>query len=240
MSAVVCRVEAGVAHVELDRPDRLNALNASMRAELRRTWRDLAENPEVRVVLVSGRGRAFCAGVDTAELSGMGDRTPGIPDRDWLPTQALSVPVMVAVHGACIGAGLRLLADADLAVAGESAWLRDPHVSCAQSSGPVALALAGVASPAAVAPLVLAGASHRIDAAEALRLGLVSQVVPDDALLSHAQDLAAAIADQPTAAVRATVQVLRGVRSARTGDGLAAAWAGLHPLPATTPEGTLR
>lgn len=232
---VVCSVDRGVAHVELARPDRLNALTAQMREELYRLWRDLADHSGVRAVLLTGRGRAFCAGVDAGEIADVADRAPGVPDRDWLPSQALAVPIVVAVHGACIGAGLRLLADADVVLAAESAWLRDPHVSLGQSSGPLGLALAGATSPAAVAPLVLAGSAYRMSAADAMRRGLVSDVVADDLLSEQALTLARAIADQPAPAVRATVSVLRGVRAARTGDGLAAAWAGMD-RPTTSPD----
>jgi enoyl-CoA hydratase/carnithine racemase len=229
-------LEDGVLTVHLDRPERLNALDTAMRAELADLWDAVADDPQVRVVVVTGRGRAFCAGADTADLPGGAPRVPGPPARDLVPSPRVEVPVLVAVNGPCIGGGLRLVAHADIVLAGESAWFSDPHVSLGQTSGPCALGLAAKASAAAVAPLVLAGAGHRMDAREAREVGLVSEVLADPDLLPRARELARAIAAQSPTAVRRTVAVLRAQVRAAAGDGWDAAWAAIDEMW-THPDG---
>ncbi|WP_219924256.1 enoyl-CoA hydratase/isomerase family protein [Nocardioides campestrisoli] len=226
-------VEAGVAEVRLARADRLNALSSRMRAELAALWRELAADPSVRVVVVTGEGRAFSAGADFEELAptdaaDAGDARPA--PADFVPSPVLEVPVLVAVNGLCLGGALRFVADADVVLAAEDAWFSDPHVSLGQTSGPCALGLAARAGSAAVAPLALAGAAYRMDARQAQAVGLVSEVVPSERLLERAHELARMIAVQSPTAVRRTLALLRRRTRAQVEDLMPDAWAAIDEM----------
>lgn len=219
----------GVAEVRLSRTDRLNALDGRMRGELAALWPLLAADVSVRVVVVTGAGRAFSAGADFKELAAVA-REPGAPRQDYLPSPVLEVPVLVAVNGLCLGGALRFVADADVVLAAEDAWFSDPHVSLGQTSGPCALQLAARTSSAAVAPLVLAGAAYRMDARHAQAIGLVSEVLPADRLLERAHELAGMIAAQSPTAVRRTLALLRGRTRGQVEELLPDAWAAIDEM----------
>lgn len=216
--------ESGVLTVRLDRPESLNALNVRMRGELADLWEEVGADPLVRVVVIAGTGRAFCAGADMKEFGELAARADGDSSpRDYVPSAHVAAPILVAVNGACIGGALRLVADADVVLASDRAWFSDPHVSLGQTSGPVAVALAAKSSATAVAPLVLAGGGFRWSADAAKDAGLVSEVVTHDALEARVGELATAIAAQSPAAVRRTVALLRA-QAAPDPDLMAHAW----------------
>lgn len=225
-------VADGVAEVRLARAERLNALDSRMRSELVALWPLLAADAAVRVVVVTGAGRAFSAGADFKELAGTGAPAGGRSGRgpDYLPATVLEVPVLVAVNGLCLGGALRFVADADIVLAGEDAWFSDPHVSLGQTSGPCAVELAARAGSSAVAPLVLAGSAYRMDARQAQAVGLVSEVLPDDRLLDRAHELARMIAAQSPTAVRRTLALLRRRTRAQVADVLPDAWAAIDEM----------
>ncbi|WP_407318559.1 crotonase/enoyl-CoA hydratase family protein [Isoptericola halotolerans] len=133
MSHVTCTVSDGVADVRLDRPDKLNALSLAMVHDLGATARRLRRDPTVRAVVLSGTGRAFCAGMDLGSAA----RDPRGTARAFVPTwrgtnplqeacwawRRLPVPVVAATHGAVLGAGLQLALAADLRVtATDARW----------------------------------------------------------------------------------------------------------------------
>jgi enoyl-CoA hydratase/carnithine racemase len=209
MSELLVERVDGVLSVTLNRPDALNALTIAMRRDLDALWREAREDRSVRCVLVTGAGRAFCAGADTGELSEMGSSPEEGLALQFGPAAVLDVPVVLAVNGLCVAAGLRFLADADIVLAAEDAWFSDPHVALGQTSGIVALQLAARTSPAAVAPLLLSGPAYRMGAREALGLGLVSQVHPAPDLGARATELTQRIAAQSPSAVRSTLALLR-------------------------------
>lgn len=216
----------GVLSVTLNRPDQLNALSFAMQRELADVWAAAQGDPEVHCVLVTGAGRAFCAGADVTDLAAMSaPRRAGTERLEFCPAASLDVPVVVAVNGLCIGAGLRFLADADVAIASERAWFSDPHVTVGQLGIPVAVALAEKASTAAVAQLFLSGSRFRMPAAQALAAGLLGQVVDAGELGTRAQEIATSIAAQSPTAIRATVAALRRQHRAALGDQVAQAWA---------------
>jgi enoyl-CoA hydratase/carnithine racemase len=217
--------DEGVLTVTLNRPGRLNALSISLRKELHSLWQRVRQDPAVRCVVLTGSGRAFSAGADTSELPAMSASPAAQAGLEFCPAAVIDVPVILAVNGLCLAGALRLLADADIALAAGSAWFSDPHVSLGQTSGPVAAQLAAKSSSAAIAPLVLGGAGFRMTAADACRLGLVHEVVADAELLHRARELAAMIAAQSPTAVRATLAILRRRTRAAVAEELADAWA---------------
>jgi enoyl-CoA hydratase/carnithine racemase len=226
MGEVLTDLRDGVLTVTLHRPSRLNALSVSLQRELAGLWARVGGDAGIRCIVVTGAGRAFCAGADAADLDAM--TAPQSRDRgriEFCPAACVDVPVLVAVNGLCLGAGLRLLADADMAIASDLAWFSDPHVSVGQLATPVALALAEKCSAAAVARLFLSGSSFRMPAAQALSAGLVSEVVAADELNPRATEIAASVAAQSPAAIRATVAALRRRHREALRTQVAQAWA---------------
>ncbi len=134
MSHVTCRVEDGVAHVRLDRPDKLNALTLDILDDLVATAQALRKDRTLRAVVISGEGEAFCAGLDFASVLRQPRRvaTSFVP-RPWRGTNTfqeacwawrrLPVPVIAAVHGHCLGGGLQIALAADFRIATpDSRW----------------------------------------------------------------------------------------------------------------------
>lgn len=212
---IVVHADGPVLHVALHRPDRMNAFDWAMTGELTGLWRRAAQDRSVRVVVLTGTGRAFCSGADVGDLEG--ERRPrgaGVEDElAFLPGPHLEVPVIVAVNGICAGGGLHFVADADIVIASESATFVDPHVSVGQVSAlePVSLALR-VPIPRLLR-LALLGRGERLDAAGALACDLVSEVVADEDLVPRARELAALVTANSPAAVAATRRALRSLEA---------------------------
>ncbi len=228
MAFTTIRVERSehVLSVTLNRPEQRNAFDWAMRGELTQLWTDVREDDDVRCVVVTGEGKAFCSGIDVGDLDD--ERRPageGIDDElAFLPGRRINVPVVVAVNGVCAGGGLHFVADGDIVIADENAWFTDPHVSVGQVSGiePVSLALRVPLN--ALSLLALAGRSERWDARRALELGLVGEVVSHDRLLERAHDVASAIAANSPAAVRATRDIIRRFEASVVGPWMAEGW----------------
>jgi enoyl-CoA hydratase/carnithine racemase len=197
-----------VAVLTLDRPAKLNALTSEMTAQLRRHVEAVNESADVRAVVVTGTGRAFCAGSDIAELD-----TYATPWEFGLRTdygdvlRTLRKPVIAAVNGHALGGGLELALACDIRLAAETASFAAPEIKLGWigGSGQSAL-LAHAVGPSNAAIMLLTG--DPVDAATALRWGLVSEVLPPDALLARARDLAAVIASRaPLAAQTAKLNL---------------------------------
>ncbi|MEZ5232378.1 MAG: enoyl-CoA hydratase/isomerase family protein [Acidimicrobiales bacterium] len=203
------RVEAdgAVTTVTLHRPDVLNALNLKMGVELLAVLDELDADRSVRCVVLTGAGRAFCAGDDLRGLSAPGERPvlkadpieqyvrgEGRWPRIVARMRALGKPVVVAVNGHAHGAGFNLALAGDLRLMAESATLAVPFVKRGLATGTSLLQqYVGVGKAMEWALL-----APTLDAAEALRWGLVSRVVPDDGLAAETASLAAALAEGPT------------------------------------------
>jgi enoyl-CoA hydratase/carnithine racemase len=227
-ATIAVEQRGGVLTVILNRPERRNAVGLAMQRELSALWGSVRDDSDgdgtvVRCIVVTGAGDAFCGGADVADLAEM--TGPSASGRiEFCPAATVAVPVIVAVNGLCVGAGLRFVADADIVLAAESAWFSDPHVSLGQLGLPVALALAEKASASAVAQLFLSGRAHRLSATAALAAGIVSEVVPDDELARRAAEIAAEVAAQSPAAVRRTVAGLRRRHRLALGGQVDEAW----------------
>ena len=228
MEYTTLRVERAdhVLTVTLNRPAERNAFDWAMRGELTQLWGDVREDTDVRCVVVTGEGTAFCSGIDVGDLDD--ERRPageGIDDEiAFLPGRRIHAPVIAAVNGVCAGGGLHFVADADVVIASENAWFTDPHVSVGQVSGiePASLALRVPLN--ALALLALAGRSERWDAQRALELGLVTEVVAPERLLERTQEVASAIAKNSPAAVRATRDIIRRLEASVVGPWMAEGW----------------
>lgn len=208
--------EGPVLRLTLDRPERLNALNRNLlKRELPDAFRRAAEDREVRVVILTGAGpKAFCSGADlkdSAAAGRIGDSKEG-PYYRGSPTDFLHVgfdkPVLVAVNGICLGAGLHLVADADLVIAAEHATFFDTHVRVGQVFALEGIALLRRMPFGEVMRLMLLSGTERISAERARELGLVSEVVAADRLLARAHELARTIAAFSPATIAASKRAL--------------------------------
>jgi enoyl-CoA hydratase/carnithine racemase len=201
-----------------DRPDAGNAMDAVMFDELERAWRELDADPDVRVIVNTGEGRAFQTGVDLAQVANDRDalrehsrRTRDAELRFTAWHCQVWKPVIAAVNGVCAGGGLHFVADADIVIAASNATFVDPHVSIGQVVAYEGIALVHKSPMEPIVRMALVGRHERIDAARAYQLGIISQVVdPPDRLRDEAQALAEKVARNSPAAMAATKRALWG------------------------------
>jgi 2-(1,2-epoxy-1,2-dihydrophenyl)acetyl-CoA isomerase len=204
-----------VALATLDRPEKLNALNADLRADILRLADDIRADDEVRVLVITGAGRGFCSGVD---LSGpRAEREAGQNERldewGWVGRQALAIhgldkPVIAAVNGVAAGAGMSLALGCDLRVGGPGARFRTVFAerSLSPDSG-LSYLLTRVLGYARAADLVFT--SRDVDAQESYRLGLLDRLAEAGQEVKAALDLGAQIAALPPMAIRSAKRVLQ-------------------------------
>jgi enoyl-CoA hydratase/carnithine racemase len=201
-----------------NRPDQLNAMNAAMRDEFAVAWKELDADPDVRVIVHTGNGRAFQTGVDVSELAsdgvGMERYRESVANWDLHFTswhQQVWKPVITAVNGICCGGGFHWIADADIVIAAGDAQFFDPHVSVGQVVSIEAIGLMKKMPVEAVMRMAFMGRYERIDATRARELGMISEIVdPPEQLRERAQVLAETIARNSPAAMAATKKALWG------------------------------
>ncbi len=205
-----------VGWLVFDRPEVRNAMNNAMRDELRLAWTELAEDPEVRVIVNAANGKSFQTGADVMELAtdgvGMERYRKSVEAWDMGFTSwhlGIDKPVIAAVNGICAGGGLHFVADADIVLAASDAAFTDPHVSVGQVSAIETIGLMRKMPAEAVLRMALVGRYERIGAERALALGMISEIVdPPERLHEAAQELAEKVARNSPAALRATKRAL--------------------------------
>lgn len=205
--------DGAVATVTLNRPQVMNALNAAMFDDLERVFTLLAKDPSIRVVLLTGAGeKAFAAGADIRELASTDAVSGEALSRRGQHVMALletcGKPVIACVNGFALGGGLELALCCVLRLAVESARLGMPEVALGLIPGYGGTQqLPRLVGRSVALKLLLTG--ERVDAIEALRLGLVDEVLPAERLMERGRQLARAIAAQAPLAV---TECLRAVR----------------------------
>jgi enoyl-CoA hydratase len=192
-----------VALLRLNRPRQLNALNGEVMDQLCDALEALDRDEAIRCVVVTGNERAFAAGADIAEMATATSidmlRTNRIAQ--WDRVRRVSTPVIAAVSGWCLGGGCELAMALDMIVAGESARFGQPEINLGVIPGAGGTQrLTRAIGKSRAMEMILTG--EPIDAREALRLGLVSRVVPDELLVEDALSLAATIATKSPLALR--------------------------------------
>jgi enoyl-CoA hydratase len=207
------RSPAGVLTVWLDRPEQRNATDAVMHGELARVWADIESDAGVRAVLLAGRGDAFCAGGDLdlieEQINNLELVTQMMNEARTVVMGALdcSKPVVAAVHGAAVGAGLALALLADISVVADDATLAEGHVRLGLTAGDHAVLLWPLLCGMAKAKYhLLTGAP--LTGAEAERIGLVSRSVPAADVMAEATKVAEKLATGSETAIRWTRQAL--------------------------------
>ena len=182
-----------IAHISLNRPSALNAYNVQMRDEFFEALAAVELDDEVNALIISGQGRAFCAGADLTEFGTAPSQVVARQvrwERDvWGRLNSLAIPVIAAVHGYCIGSGIEIMLLCDLRIAADDTVFSMPelHLGMIPAAGG-SQTLPRNCSPSAALDLLLTG--RRTNATEALELGLITQVVPGQELMETARAFA--------------------------------------------------
>ena len=211
---LLCVIRDRVAVITLNRPDARNSLSDTLTPALRTMIRTCGENPEVGVLLVTGAGKAFCAG---GNVKGMGanrdpkklemsyeDKVADLQERQRLLTGALASvrkPTIAALPGPAVGAGLAIAMACDIRIAAQSAFVSTGYLRVALSGDyGMAWLLTRLVGTSRARELMFT--SEKVDAARCEQIGLVNRVVPDETLQDEAFALAKSIAEGPTLALR--------------------------------------
>ncbi|BCI52550.1 enoyl-CoA hydratase [Mycolicibacterium litorale] len=209
----------GVAVLRLNRPDRLNAINEVMQGELRQALDALTADRAVRAVVLTGAGRGFCSGIDVRDF-GAGMLDAGDPAIDRMRFQeamtalprairALPQPVIAAVNGPCVGAGLALCLAADIRICSAAATFGNAAILLGLSGAEMGMSyhLPRIVGTSVAADWMLTG--RTVTAEEADRRGLVSQIVEPGGLLARAVELAGHVAGLAPLGVELTKRALQ-------------------------------
>ncbi|HSG78571.1 MAG TPA: enoyl-CoA hydratase-related protein [Acidimicrobiia bacterium] len=220
MSTVSLSFDDGVARLTLDRPEAANAIDAGLSRDIRDAVIAIERAPSVGAVLLTGNGKMFCGGGDLKSMS-ESDDLPTLVENITIDFHAavsrlarLDAPVVAGVHGAAGGAGMSLVAAADLVVAGESTVFRMGYTAAGLApDGSSSFYLARVVGLRRAMELALT--NRPLDAATAEAWGLVNRVVPDDDVQAEAESLARKLASGArTALAEAKRLLLLGATSA--------------------------
>ncbi|MDV7240572.1 MULTISPECIES: enoyl-CoA hydratase/isomerase family protein [Rhodococcus] len=199
--------------VKMNRPDERNAADAVMHRELADIWAVLAEDPGCNAVILTGAGRAFSAGGDlprmvaTQQDQSIQDEVFAEARRTVLGMVDLPQPLIAAVNGPAVGLGASLVSLCDMAIASDRAFLADPHlgIGLVPADG-AALLWPTMMGPMRAKRYVFTG--ERIPADEAVRLGLLNEVVPPDQVMPAALELATKLCEIPAVALRDTKRLM--------------------------------
>jgi enoyl-CoA hydratase len=207
------RKEDGVLLITINRPEVLNATNNRLHWELGRVWLDIGDDPETRIVVITGAGRAFSAGGDLEMIERMAANPANIAQA-WKEAGDivynmlnLDKPIISAINGVAVGAGLAVALLADVSIIAESARLSDGHTRLGVAAGDHAAILWPLLCGMAKAKYYLMTAEF-IDGPEAERIGLVTRCVPDGEVLDEALAIAGQLAQGSRTAVQWTKRVL--------------------------------
>jgi enoyl-CoA hydratase len=203
--------EAGVATITFNRPDKLNALNHEMLSEFRQALEQVSRDPEVRVLLLTGTGRAFIAGADISQFLKFGPlearQFAASAHEIGFALEALEIPVIACINGFALGGGLEMAMACDFIYAADTARLGQPEINLGIIPGfGGTQRLSRLVGKGAAKEMVLSG--RMVDAAEAKTLGLVAQVFPADTFMAECRKRAKALAAKGRVSVRAAKQAI--------------------------------
>lgn len=215
----LARPHDGVTVLRLNRPQRLNAIDEAMQSELRGALAELADDPAARTIVLTGAGRGFCAGIDMRDFGpSMLEATAPALDRMRFQERmaalaeairALPQPVIAAVNGPCVGAGLALCLAADIRICSRAATFGNAAILLGLSGAEMGMSyhLPRIVGTSVAADWMLTG--RTVSALEADRRGLVSEVVEPDRLDDRALELASLIAAHSPLGARMTKRALQ-------------------------------
>ncbi len=206
-------VDGPLRTVVLNRPDALNAVNRALHRALAVVWRQIAADPDARVVILTGAGRAFSAGGDLDWISSFLDdhaaRDESLREGAEIIDELVRfpLPIVTAVNGPAVGLAFSVAILSDVVLVADDAYLADPHVSVGLVAGDGGAAFWPRLGPSLrLREYLYTG--DRIAPDVAVELGLATRVVPADALMDEARRVAGRIARQPESAVQGTKRVL--------------------------------
>jgi len=210
--AIVLEKEAGIAILTLNRPEKLNAMTTNMWARLPTLVEEVSRDDSVKVLIVTGVGKGFCAGSDASRLASRlaGEKVAKGPKDITAPLGSevfalatLQKPTIAAVNGVAAGAGISIALACDIIIASEQGRFAFGWVNMGLvPDGGATYFLARLVGPSKALEFALTGGS--IDAREAERLGLVNKTVPATQLMETTKELASIIADGPPIAIQLT------------------------------------
>lgn len=207
------QVHDGVGHLQLHRPERLNALSAPMLHEIGAAMAELQRSDAVRAIVLSGAGKGFSSGFDLKDQMARnpkGDRVwREILDLDFSTTMLFwrcPKPTIAAVHGPCVAGAFEMALACDITIAGDDAFFGEPELRF--GAGIVTMLLPWLASPKHAKRIILSG-QDRVGAALAMQMGLVSEVVPAGQHLEQALRVARNIAKMDPGLVQQTKKAIQ-------------------------------
>lgn len=232
--------------VTLNRPDRMNAISVGTSAELLEVLQEYRDNPDQWVMIIAGAGdKAFCSGMyvtEAAQKTQEKGKTEGYtifkPWTDMM--QSIRKPFICAVNGYCVGGGWHLVADSDIVIASDNAQFFDTHVNIGLINGVESAGLAYRMPLGIVMRMVIEGRYFRVNARQAYQWGLVSEVVPREALMAKAWEIATHIADEAAPlAVQGSKKAILGALDRGPTEGIPYTWTVLTDIQDTedTKEG---
>jgi enoyl-CoA hydratase/carnithine racemase len=204
--------QGNVLQLTLSRPEKLNALNRSLQTAMETTLRAAGDDPEVRVVVITGAGRAFCSGADVSSLAKGAASSNDPKDHRYsqftMRQLRIYKPTICAVNGICAGAGLHYVADSDIVIASTNASFVDTHVNVGQVAALEPIGLLQRMSLEAVLRMAILGKAERLSAEKALQLGMISEVTAPEALVPRALELAQIAASVSPSAVQRSLKAI--------------------------------
>lgn len=208
---IILEKEGGIGIVTFNRPDAMNSLNNQTRAEFRAAMAELAADDEIKVVILTGSGKAFIAGSDIKELKQTTPLEAHNIQRLGDLVQFFEKPVIAAVNGFALGGGLEVVMGSDIIIASDKAKFGQPEINLGIiPGGGGTQRLQRLVGVCRAKELILTGDIIRAEEAE--RIGLVNRVVPADQLMSTVKDIAGKIATKSAAAVKiAKASINRGM-----------------------------
>ncbi len=223
MAAVEYVKEGRIAYITINRPEAMNSLSIEVRQGLQNAYKDFRDNNDLWVAIITGAGdRAFSAGADIkgfTPASSDAAGTGGVPEKLIRP-DTIWKPFIAAIHGYCLGGGCELAMTCDIRIAADNAQFGQPEVNIGfMPGGGGTIRMPRFIPRAVAAEILLTG--NRINAAEALRVGLVSRVVPRDQLMDTAKAIADTIISRGPLGVRATKEAMIRGYSMTLEEGLA-------------------
>lgn len=209
---IITEQRGRVGIIRLNRPERLNALTMQLIKELYDAFDSFNRNPGIGAIILTGEGRAFCAGLDMQDWEAPASQEGQEPasyqsQLRWMRIMRESKPVVVAVNGLAVGGGVTMILSSDIRIASDRAQFQERHVPMGlapdMGSSRLWVQIVGLSH---TMRLILT--ARRFDAKEAERIGLVTEVVPHDQLMDTAIALAQEIAGHPTSSLLAAKQLI--------------------------------
>jgi len=201
-----------VLQLTLNRPDSLNALNRSLQVLIEEAMLAARDDADVRAVVITGAGRAFCSGADVSGLAAGAVSSNDPKDHRYpqftMRQLRIYKPTICAVNGVCAGAGLHYIADSDIVIASNKASFVDTHVNVGQVTALEPIGLLQRMPLEAVLRMVILGKAERLSAEKALQLGMVSEVTEPEDLVPRALELAQIAASVSPAAVQRSLKAI--------------------------------